>query len=101
MGKTVYLKSYCGICHSLTAAGTRGIFGPSHDHIATTAAKRIVEPGYKGDAHTPVEYVRESILKPAVYVSPGVGNASHPMPPFTQLNQTDLEALVYFLMQQK
>ncbi len=101
LGKSIYLKNYCGTCHSLTAAGTRGSFGPSHDHIATVAARRLAAPGYKGEAHTAAEYIRESIVNPTAYADPSVVNVRHVMPPYAHLSQADVDALVYFLLQQK
>ena len=40
-GMAVYRAQYCGICHTFTAAGTTGTFGPPHDGMAETAALRL------------------------------------------------------------
>ncbi|MCB9136800.1 MAG: cytochrome c [Caldilineaceae bacterium] len=100
-GRTVYLNNYCGTCHTLAAIDARGVFGPSHDHIATIATERIANPLYRGKAATGEEYIRESILEPGIYIAPGGMLAHQQMPPFSQLSQEDLDSLVYFLMQQK
>lgn len=100
-GKQVYLNSYCGVCHALASARTKGIFGPAHEHIATTAALRIASPDYTGSATSAAGYLRESIETPQTYAAPGVANLSHPMPPYTGLSETDLDALIYFLLQQE
>lgn len=100
-GLDVYHKSYCGVCHELAAAGTAGTFGPSHNGIATTAAERVVDPNYTGEAKTAKEYLYESLLKPDAYYAPGYGASMHRMPPFSHLSQADLDALVAFLMVQK
>ena len=99
-GRDIYLASYCGSCHTLTAAGARGVFGPTHDHLARTAARRIADPKYKGDATTPADYIRESILTPNAYIAGGA-TLRQAMPPYTQLAAADLDALVYFLAQQQ
>jgi hypothetical protein len=100
-GRQVYLQNYCGICHTLAAAGTRGTFGPIHDGLATTAKQRIADPAYEGKAVTVVQYLRESIVEPAVYATPGYTHTSHPMPAYAHLPKRDLDALIYFLLQQK
>ncbi len=100
-GLEVYHKQYCGVCHELAAAGTRGSFGPSHDHIGATAAQRVKDPNYSGQAKTAAEYIRESIVDPGIYIVPNYAATSHSMPPFTQLNAKDLDALVAFLLSQK
>ena len=100
-GRDVYLKNYCGICHTLLAAGTQGTFGPPHDGVATAARQRLADPSYTGKAVTVVQYLRESLVEPAAYAAPGYSYTSHPMPAYTYLPKHELDALVYFLLQQK
>ena len=100
-GRDVYRKNYCGTCHTLAAAETSGVFGPAHDHVATLALDRLDDPDYRGVATNAAEYIRESILKPEIYIAPGSMLAHQQMPPFTHLSADDVDALVYFLMQQK
>lgn len=100
-GKAIYLASYCGVCHTLAAAQTTGIFGPSHDHIGHTARQRIADPTYQGAATTASDYLRESIVAPSTYFAPGAMNGRHPMPSYAHLSDADLDALVYFLLQQQ
>lgn len=100
-GRAAYRTNYCGVCHTLAAAGATGIFGPSHEHIARTAAQRIAGPTYRGSATTAAGYLRESIVTPAAYFAPGTANGRHPMPPYVHLPQTQVDALVYFLLQQQ
>lgn len=99
-GKAVYLANYCGSCHTLAAAGARGVFGPTHEHLARTATRRIADPKYKGKARTPAEYIHESIVAPNAYLAGGA-LLRQSMPPYTQLPEADLDALVYFLAQQQ
>lgn len=100
-GRATYLKYYCGVCHALPAAGTAGVFGPSHEHIGSLAGARVTDPAYTGSATTPAEYVRESIVEPGVYIAPGGANSRMAMPPFGHLPAEEIDALVYFLLQQQ
>jgi cytochrome c2 len=98
-GIQVYKAAYCGACHTLDAAGAGGIFGPTHNGMATTAAARIENEDYTGAATTPDEYLRESILNPGAYIVDGYAATRHPMPPYTHLPAEEVEALVYLLLQ--
>ena len=99
-GLAVYRAQYCGICHILEVAGTRGTFGPSHDGIGATAAARVQAPEYTGNATNAAGYLLESIVEPGVYIVEGYGLSSHRMPPYGHLPAADLEALVAFLLAQ-
>jgi mono/diheme cytochrome c family protein len=99
-GRAVYLKQYCGVCHTLAAAGTKGAFGPSHEQIGTNAAARIQMATYNGQATDAAGYLRESIVEPRAFLAPG-SSPNHPMPAYTNLTAEEVDALVYFLLQQK
>ncbi len=99
-GIEVYRENYCGLCHTLTIANTRGTFGPSHDD-AVESAGRLLESGrYMGEAKSPIEYIEESILYPALFYTPGFEATYHHMPSFSHLPATDVEAMVYILVYQ-
>lgn len=100
-GVAVYRQQYCGICHTLDAAETRGIFGPPHNQAATSAAAHLADPGYVGTATTVAEYLRESIVKPEVYIVDGYAATAHRMPPYAHLPSEDIDALVYLLIHQQ
>lgn len=100
-GLAIYLKMGCGGCHHLTAARSVGVFGPSHDHIASTAEQRIGAADYQGNATTAREYIRESIVSPDVYEAPEFRQYKYAMPTFSSIPDADLDALVAFLMQQR
>ena len=100
-GVDVYLANYCGLCHTLTVAGTKGIFGPEHDHIGTVAAARVADPAYTGRAGTPAEYIYESLVDPRAYLFAEYKLTRHPMPAFSHLSEADLRALVVMLLAQK
>ncbi len=101
LGMKVYQERYCGLCHQLGAAGTGGVFGPTHDGMGVTASARLQDPAYGGEATTPAEYVRESLVRPQAYVVPGYEITSHPMPGYDFLSEQEILALVEMLLAQR
>lgn len=100
-GYTVYRAQYCGVCHTLASAGTKGTFGPPHDGMAATASERIADPHYSGEAASSADYLYESLVKPEIFIVDGYASSSHRMPPYTHLAEQDLRALVEFLLAQQ
>ncbi len=100
-GLRVYRAQYCGVCHQLSAGATTGQFGPSHDGMAWTAQRRLLDPMYTGQAATPDAYLRESILSPEAYIVDGYEVSSHHMPSFAHLSAAEIDALVYLLGHQR
>lgn len=100
-GRQIYLAQYCGTCHQLDAANTRGTFGPEHNQAALHAEQWISDPRYSGSATTTEDYLRESILEPQVFYTPGYEATSHHMPSYAHLPDDDIEALVYLLSHQR
>lgn len=99
-GVEVYRANYCGTCHTLAIANTRGTFGPAHDDAGSHAADYIALATYTGTATTAADYIRESLLEPSIFHTPGHEATHHPMPPFTHLSDEDIDALVYLLANQ-
>jgi hypothetical protein len=99
-GLATYRAQYCGVCHTLDAAGTRGTFGPPHNGMGAVAAERLADGSYQGAATTPAEYIRESIVDPQVFIAPGYATTSHRMPSYAHLDAATLDALVAFLLAQ-
>lgn len=99
-GMELYRQQFCGVCHQLTAIGSMGTFGPSHDGMGALAAQRIADPNYTGTATTSAEYLHESLVDPQLYIVPGYEISSHQMPSYKFLPEADLDALVEFLLQQ-
>lgn len=99
-GLAVYKALYCGVCHTLEAAGTAGTFGPPHNGMGETARQRIQEPGYTGTAETAADYIRESIIEPQIYLVPDYALTPHQMPIFNYLEDEQIEALVLMLLAQ-
>jgi mono/diheme cytochrome c family protein len=100
-GIAVYRQQYCGVCHRLDAAETRGTFGPSHNGVAVAAVSHLADPTYVGTATTIAEYLYESIVSPEVHVVAGYAATPHRMPAFAHLPAEDIDALVYLLLHQK
>ena len=48
-GRQVYLSQYCGVCHSLATAGTRGAFDPVFQALA--ARQRVDDQRGGSDEH--------------------------------------------------
>lgn len=99
-GIDTYLASYCGICHELAAANTRGTFGPPHNELALVAIERLQSKYYSGRATNVEDYIRESIIDPQAFIIPDYAASSHAMPSFSYLSATDIDALVYMLSHQ-
>lgn len=96
-GIAVYREQACGTCHTLTRAGTGGVFGPSHNGVGLRAEERIHDPSYHGKAKTAEAYLRESVLDPPAYRVPGYEHTRFAMPAYAELSDSDLEALVHML----
>ena len=87
-GKAVFASNGCGSCHTLQAAGATGTVGPDLDKL----------PTYAEQAGQPLDdFVRESIVDPNAYVEQGF--PSNVMPPFANLPEDQLDALVEFLVE--
>jgi mono/diheme cytochrome c family protein len=91
-GKAVYLASGCAACHTFKPAGSHGVIGPDLDTKPEADAKK---------AHMPLTaFVRESIVKPGAYISPGYPNVM-PKNFGTKLSKAQLDALVAFIVGKK
>lgn len=99
-GLAAYRAQYCGVCHTLSTAETRGTFGPPHDGLGATAAARLVDPTYHGKATTAAEYIYESIVDAQAFSVPGYATTSHRMPSYAHLDAATLDAMVAFLLAQ-
>lgn len=99
-GIEVYRANYCGSCHTLTVANTRGMFGPNHDSIVEDVMSIIRSEAYVGEATTIEAYIYESIVEPAIFYTPGYEASNHHMPAFAHLPDGDVDAMVYMLINQ-
>ena len=87
-GLAVFNNNGCGGCHTFEPANSTGTVGPDLDDLAASAKK----------AGKPLEpFVRESIVNPDGYVTPGY--APNIMPKtFGSLPKSQLDALVEYLV---
>ena len=100
-GKEVYLENWCGSCHMLEDANSRGNFGPPHDSAALKAAEHLQLSTYNGEATTVEGYLRESIVNPSVFYTPSYEATNHHMPVFSHLPEADIDALVALMVAQR
>jgi len=99
-GKNLFTTQGCAACHSLKPG--EKIVGPSLAGIATRAGDTIKAPDYKGKATTGELYIRESIVQPGAYVTPGYPDGVMPKDFGTaKLTAQDLADLIAFLLTNK
>ena len=96
-GIAIYRRNYCGSCHTLSIANTRGIFAPNHDNLVVDSHNYLASETYTGIASTIEAYIRESIVDPTIFYTPGYASSNHHMPSFRHLPEEDINALVYML----
>ena len=88
-GKAVFAANPCGSCHTFKAAGSTAKVGPDLDTKPAVDAKKN---------HMPLAaFVRESIVKPNAYISPGYKKGVMPQTFGKQLSTTQLADLVAFI----
>lgn len=94
-------KGTCTLCHN--AVGGRA---PMLEKAAVVAARRIKQPGYKGEASDVESYLYESMVKPSAYVVAGFGKAGSgdtisPMPAVEGgsigLGEAEIRAVIAYL----
>jgi cytochrome c oxidase subunit 2 len=87
-GLAVFNNNGCGGCHAFEPANSTGTVGPDLDDLAASAKK----------AGQPLEpFVRESIVNPDGYVTPGYSPNVMPKT-FGSLPESQLDALVEYLV---
>jgi cytochrome c551/c552 len=92
-GKAVFISSGCGSCHTFKPAGTSGTIGPNLATTPTVDAKKT---------HIQLAaFIRESIVKPNAYISPGYPRGVMPQTFATSLTKTQLDHLVAFIVSGK
>jgi mono/diheme cytochrome c family protein len=95
-GRLIFVQFGCIACHTIEGVST-GVVGPDLTHIATLAAERV-------DGISAEDYIHESILDPAAFISPDcpTGPCTDPtLMPLTfgeQLTEEQLDSLVMYLL---
>jgi mono/diheme cytochrome c family protein len=88
-GKAVFLANACGSCHTFKPAGSTATIGPDLDAKPAVDAKK--------NHMSLAAFVRESIVKPNAYISPGYPKGVMPQTFGTQLSKAQLADLVAFI----
>jgi cytochrome c oxidase subunit 2 len=89
----VFISSGCGSCHTFKPAGANGTIGPN---LATTPTVDANKTHIQLAA-----FIRESIVKPNAYISPGYPRGVMPQTFATSLTKTELDNLVAFIISGK
>jgi cytochrome c551/c552 len=98
-GKALFTSQGCAACHSLKP--DEKIVGPSLAGMATHAADRIKAADYKGQAKSPEQYIRESIVQTSAYIVPTYADGLMPKDYGAKLDAQGLADLIAFLLTQK
>lgn len=89
VGRRLFARLGCGVCHTLQDAGSAADLGPPLDDLAGRAGGRV--PGLSAQ-----EYVRQSIVEPQAYILNGYLDV---MPAYgDRLTTEELSALVEYLL---
>ena len=88
-GKSVFASNGCGACHTFKPAGSSGSVGPNLDSAPALDAKKDNMP-------LPA-FIRESIVSPNTYISPGYPKSVMPQNFGSTLTKTQLAELVAFI----
>ena len=88
-GKAVFIANACGSCHTFEPAASTGKIGPDLDTKPSVDAKK--------ENMALAAFVRESIVKPNAYISPGYPKGVMPQRFGKQLSKTQLADLVAFI----
>ena len=65
-----FQKGTCGSCHTIPGIpNAKGVIGPDLGDNAMMAEEHLSDDSYTGSAKSADEYIRESILKPDIFVS--------------------------------
>ncbi len=92
-GEAIFLDTGCGSCHTFTAAGSTGKIGPDLDTKPSVDAKK--------ENMALAAFVRESIVKPNAYISPGYPKGVMPQTFGKQLSKRQLADLAAFVTARK
>lgn len=88
-GKAIFVSAGCGACHTFKAAGTSGKVGPDLDTAPAADAKK--------DKMALAAFVKQSIVDPNAYISPGFPKGVMPGTFGKTLSAAKVDALVSYI----
>jgi cytochrome c551/c552 len=88
-GKAIFISAGCGACHTFKAAGTNAKVGPELDTAPAVDAKK--------DKMALAAFVKQSIVDPNAYISPGFPKGVMPGNFAQTLGAAKVDALVSYI----
>ena len=88
--KAVFVSAGCGACHTFTLAGTHGKVGPDLNTAPKVDAAK--------DKMALAAFVKQSIVDPNAYISPGFPKGVMPATFAKTLSTAKIDALVAFIV---
>jgi len=88
-GKAIFISAGCGACHTFKAAGTSAKIGPDLDTAPAADAKK--------DNMALAAFVKQSIVDPNAYISPGFPKGVMPSTFGQTLSSAKIDALVSYI----
>lgn len=87
----------CQVCHLTNASGST--LGPPLSNLGRRSVEEIIQqPDYTGQAKTVEAYLRESLLAPGVYVTPGFPVGLMPSNYSSTLTQQQIADLIAYML---
>ncbi|HEY8030412.1 MAG TPA: cytochrome c [Gaiellaceae bacterium] len=92
-GKAIFISSGCGACHTFKPAGTSATVGPDLDTAPEKDAPKAKMPL--------AAFVKQSIVDPNAYISPGFPKGVMPPTFGATLSKAKIDALVAYIVTKK
>lgn len=93
-GEVLFLSKGCTGCHSIQGLATTGQIGPDLTLVGQVAGQRV--EGLAAEA-----YIAQSLATPQAFVVPGYETTTAGAMPDLNLTETEIEALVDFLLEER
>jgi mono/diheme cytochrome c family protein len=93
-GETLFLTKGCTGCHSIQGLATTGQIGPDLTFVGEVAGERV-------EGLTAEEYIAQSLATPQAFIAPGFGASTAGAMPDLNLTESEIAALVEFLMEER
>ena len=94
-GVMIFRQNGCQACHAVEPGVDVPDIGPNLAGSAAVSARRLADPNYTGQAETVAAYIKESIVRPELYITEGYEPV---MPNYAiSISEADLAELVKYL----